>query len=98
MADPRQEASDATKTANDAILDDNEVTDAELQEPFAELLEAQNRIKSGDTAVGIRRRGAGLRNESNADLLVLALTGQGSSKATMVEVMGLEPTTSTLRT
>jgi site-specific DNA recombinase len=99
----RQSGPKFRRTLNRAIfrklyIDDNEVTDAELQEPFAELLEAQTRIESGDTAVGIRRRGAGLRNESNADLLVLALTGQGSSKATMVEVMGLEPTTSTLRT
>ena len=79
-------------------IDDNEVTDHVLREPFAELHEAQIRITIDKHGVGKRRRTEPAIDQTKADLLVTALSVGGSSKAAMVEVSGLEPPTSTLRT
>jgi site-specific DNA recombinase len=79
-------------------IDHNEVTDHCLNEPFAELHEAQTRMTGKKLALDPRRRANSVVGHTKADLLVTALSGGGSSKTAMVEVMGLEPTTSTLRT
>ncbi len=74
-------------------IDQRDVTDDVLREPFQELLEAQARISGGHLGVGKRRRGEDAQSQTKADLLVAALSGGGSSKTAMVELMGLEPTT-----
>ena len=99
----RQSGEKNRRLLNQAIfeklyVDDNEVTDHVLREPFAELHEAQARLPIGQSSAGRRPRAARDVDQSKADLLVTALSSQGSSKTAMVEVMGLEPTTSTLRT
>jgi site-specific DNA recombinase len=80
-------------------IDDEDVTASVLAEPFAELVEAQDRVQ----ALASSGEDAGSTPTSNdpkskADLLVSALSVGGWSKTAMVEVSGLEPPTSTLRT
>jgi site-specific DNA recombinase len=99
----RQSGEKYRRILNQAIferlyVDDNAVTDHVLREPFAELHEAQARLPVGHDSVGKRPRAETAVDQTKADLLVTALSSHGSSKTAMVEVMGLEPTTSTLRT
>jgi site-specific DNA recombinase len=99
----RQSGEKYRRILNQAIferlyVDDNEVTDHVLREPFAELHEAQERLTVGNGSVGRRPRTERSVDQAKADLLVTALSSQGSSKTAMVEVSGLEPPTSTLRT
>jgi site-specific DNA recombinase len=79
-------------------IDDGRVTAEELAEPFRELVQAQRAVLSDqdDTASGWDTPATG--RESETDLFVAAIFGGGSNSPFLVEVMGLEPTTSTLRT
>jgi DNA invertase Pin-like site-specific DNA recombinase len=80
-------------------VDAHDVTEGVMAEPFAELLAAQDYIEvhgpvnhGGELGEGHALFG------TKAGLLITALSGGGLNKTAMVEVMGLEPTTSTLRT
>jgi site-specific DNA recombinase len=107
-------------------IDNRSIVDHELQQPFTELLDVQQRRSTPDAAAKSYQRLAGrldptwqatfddlaadmnkgtLRTEgafdwndlTSADLLELALGGQSSRKAAMVETQGLEPWTPCLQ-
>ncbi len=80
-------------------IDDEGVTGGIFAEPFVELVEASARSQEGDTRRDADDSSTSPRDsQSKADLLVGALSVGGWSKTAMVEVNGLEPSTSTLRT
>ena len=75
-------------------VDDNEVTDGVMREPFAELHAAQASVAVDGRPIGKRRRPEAAIDQTEADLLVAALSGGGSSKTAMVGEGGFEPPTS----
>ena len=79
-------------------VDDNEVTDHVIREPFAEMHTAQASFDVDGQRIGKRRRPEAAIDQTEADLLVAALSGGGSSKTAMVGVPGFEPGTSASRT
>jgi hypothetical protein len=80
-------------------VDDNEVTDHVMREPFAEMHAAQASVDLDGRPIGKRRRPEEAAiDQTEADLLVAALSGRGSSKTAMVGVPGFEPGTSASRT
>ena len=94
----RQSGEKYRRILNQAIferlyVDDNEVTDHVLREPFAELHEAQERLPVGHSSVGRRPRAERAVDQTKADLLVAALSSGGSSKTAMVGEGGFEPPT-----
>ena len=86
-------------------LDDDQVTDGLLAEPFDGFLYdrpmrrrvVHTRSHRTGTTNGVRKDAAGGMSASAALLKRLAL-GQGSSRATMVELRGIEPLTFSMRT
>jgi len=78
-------------------VDTDDTIEGVLAEPFAELHEAERRL-SGVEGKTYKRTASPNGLATRADLLVAAILGGGSNKNYLVEVMGLEPTTSTLRT
>ncbi len=99
----RQSGAKFRRLLNQAIfvrlyIDDNEVTDCVLREPFAELREAEIKIAIESPGVGKRRRVEPAIDQTKADLLAAALSGGGSSKTAMVGVPGFEPGASASRT
>jgi site-specific DNA recombinase len=99
-----QMAADQRRLLNQAFFEklyvfEDRVTDAILNPPFDELLQ----IKDIHTAVTAVQKGspavqtAGDPWGDHAGPLATALFGDGSTKRVMVEVMGFEPTASTLR-
>ena len=81
------------------------VTGDEFREPFAEFVAVHRQSSTRDRHARTVVRGSeqekdgqearpseGMRTK--ADLLVAALLGNGSSKTAMVELIGIEPTTS----
>jgi site-specific DNA recombinase len=79
----------------------DKVREERLRLPFDELLYLRRRPRYDRPRPGQRKTGAlvgaGLR-ESHVGRLEAAVYGRGSSKATMVELRGLEPLTPSLRT
>jgi site-specific DNA recombinase len=75
-------------------VDDNEVTDHVMREPFAQMHTAQASIAIDGQPIGRRRRPEPAIDQTEADLLVAALSGGGSSKTAMVGEGGFEPPTS----
>ena len=75
-------------------VDDNEVTDHVMREPFAEIHAAQGIVDVDGRPIGRRRRPEAAIDQTEADLLVAALSGGGSSKTAMVGEGGFEPPTS----
>ena len=72
------------------------VHDHVMREPFAEMHEAQASVDLNGRPIGKRRRPENAIDQTEADLLVAALSGGGSSKTAMVGEGGFEPpTTST---
>ena len=69
-------------------VDDNEVTDHVMREPFAEMHAAQSSVALDGQRIGKRRRPEAAKDKTEADLLVAALAGRGSSKTAMVELLG----------
>jgi site-specific DNA recombinase len=71
---------------------ENGVTDHVLREPFAELIDAQQQV-GRPTGLGTRPRSRGTAGTKEG-LLDAVYFGVGSSKTSMVEPDGIEPTTS----
>jgi site-specific DNA recombinase len=100
----RRASDDQRRLINQALFTrlysyDGEITGEELAEPFHALLSLRTprRARYARPKSPTARhsngapKGAGWTNRTSADLLALALAGQGSSRAAMVEVPGIEP-------
>lgn len=88
-----------TRLYLDAVDDAPVVAGHELAEPFAPLIEAERGVSLSAEADKVleRRNGAFLAEDAvrlgltSADLLAVSLTDEGSSKAALVEMAGIEP-------
>jgi site-specific DNA recombinase len=107
LADPqdlyRQCGPNQRRLLNQAIFEklyifDDEVVGHLLREPFDELIPARDTLRRWAAAQGATRPFEIDRDDpTKTGLLAAAFDGGGWSKAVMVEVMGFEPTASTLR-
>jgi hypothetical protein len=98
----RQMGPEQRRLLNQAVFDkiyviDENVTEATFNPPFDELMLARQAAhESGRKGLFLTSRPE--PEGGTAGLLAAALFGRGSSKGLLVEVSGLEPPTSTLRT
>jgi site-specific DNA recombinase len=86
-------------------VDENGITDEQIREPIAEIVEA-SRLATPILREQHRRRGKANEskqpacsrstNSTLANLLAMSLAGHGSSKDAMVELRGIEPLTSSM--
>jgi hypothetical protein len=83
-------------------IENDDIVGDDLREPFAELVavhrqhQARGYEQTPETAKSRQLACSSTDGSTKADLLALALSGQGSSKTAMVELKGIEPLTSSM--